>query len=106
MDINRPGLSDAAFDLLKAFKTMAANAAYEKLTVSVNDLKVEGKKLNSLQWANWDKAIMEFKGSKEGIKLTKTSDGQIGISAEKKQETELSNTTDGSRAFAMKEVTQ
>lgn len=106
MDTGKPGLSDEAYDILKAMRAQVENAAYEKVTVSINDLKVEGKKLELPNIAKWDNAVMEFKGARDGVTLAKTSDGKPGLNVEKKQMERVFKYHGWIRAFAMKELTQ
>ena len=87
---NHPGkssLSDPAMELLLTLGGMAAEAAYDSVTISLSDLCLEGEKqgANTTEWKN---VLDECKQLGPGVSLVKVSDG-IGFKVSKKDFSKL-----------------
>jgi hypothetical protein len=100
----RPGLSNAAFDILKLVKLLAQQSAYDNFTNSLKELILSGKKEGYQTIDTWNEAIQEFHGVSEELQVVKTSDGSPGLRADKKGIDKLFQFHSWLRALAGKDL--
>lgn len=78
-----PFLPPPALDILKCLKKLSDASAYESVTISPEDLEMQGKK-DGLDTSKWKETIPCFKASGESLQLVKTSNGNLGFRVNKK----------------------
>ena len=82
-------LSKDGLLLLKCLDAFGKNSGYETFTASLSELALEAQKMEIEEEPDWRSQLPVFKVIHEELKLTKTSDGNLGIKCSPKVTSDL-----------------